>query len=1171
MNRADMWRTGFLVLIYGWCFACGDPAVAAEPPGSAPAWSLDSAYRQDNGLRARITLNGVWRLKFPDRKGVFCRRVPGAGPLFSIRDAAGKDLLGTLKGKEMLKTATAPCVLEREFTLPGAWKGRRVRIVFESMEGEGEILLDHKRMGFCWPEVPYALDLPAPYKFDKPYLLQVKCRGITGNVWLKSFVSARDSRINDSYLMTSVRKMQATLRAEGSGPATTRLRLVITDYGNARKVAKTVGPIAVKGDGKTWKAEFSFPWKDARLWSLAHPNLYRYFLEMLDGNGKVVDRIFPIRFGFREIWIKGGYFMLNRHRITLTMNIHTCLGQGVSGRNRYLGHTSSHYEKWKQIIAQHKMLGVNTMVFRGSANEDDSSLFRAADELGFFVSVHLHGQQRGDPQQMAVASIRQHRRDKDVRLIKMHRHYPCIPFYYLGNVHNTWDYEFKKLGENYDVEKLTGRMVKPETTLVSELDPARVAFAGGGGGKDQAVHSSMNYMHIDSDLQVHETWPAHWYRRRLKPLATYEMAEPSFIGNWYMRRDRSNWDRYHPFFLEISAIYFGEDVYLQEPRETVRKWLRAAQTKKNNVCAAWPKWEVACYKRVAKLCTRNVYRAWRTYGVNMGLFTQVRSYFAGKHVVFEPEPGDPRAPGMHPDRAMSLYEPLANQPPLNEVGVVAQKALSLLLMYIGGPDGDFTLKDRSYFAGETIRKAVVVLNDREQQAVVSGTWELVDHKGGKVAVGKLPRVTLQPGELAPAKIHIEFKAPPVKQRTGYVLNLRGSADAKGCLDDSFPITVFPRPQVPVLSDKLKIFLYDPIGDTRKMLDAAGIKYSLLGGTLPDPKTGLVVVGRNALRDKLNRRSFHKLLYDKMGYDFSVNVSNGMRVIVFEQAMENIWGLKTEQTRWRRAFIRAPGHPLLLGLGKGDFQYLRGYADLVAPDPDPPACKPGRVGADRTTEWGNDNVACTFSMLKPQLGAVRAIVDCGFDLQEAALLEAVGGKGRLLFCQLDVTNRYGRDPVSTILVNNIFAYMTTVAPPDPAVGKPIDLVREGWEDYDVKIRKCRGLFMADKPEGPISWGISAADLYFEGFVDVPAFIGKDNKRYLYGPVPGEKAFGHTLNRRKFKTRWQKMKIMIVRAALRINQGGSADTFPATSLQNDNEELYPMEWMQGFVSPYLYMNW
>ena len=137
--------------------------------------------------------------------------------------------------------------------------------------------------------------------------------------------------------------------------------------------------------------------------------------------------------------------------------------------------------------------------------------------------------------------------------------------------------------------------------------------------------------------------------------------------------------------------------------------------------------------------------------------------------------------------------------------------------------------------------------------------------------------------------------------------------------------------------------------------------------------------------------------------------------------------------------------MLQGLGEGDFLYLKGDSDLAEAYPDAPPGKAGRVATDRFSEWGDDNVVTTYTIIKPQLGAMRALVDCGFDLQETPLLEAAGGKGRLMFCQIDVTNRYGVDPVSTQLVNNLLSYMSSVQPPDPSAAKPLDLVREGWDD------------------------------------------------------------------------------------------------------------------------------
>jgi hypothetical protein len=368
---------------------------------------------------------------------------------------------------------------------------------------------------------------------------------------------------------------------------------------------------------------------------------------------------------------------------------------------------------------------------------------------------------------------------------------------------------------------------------------------------------------------------------------------------------------------------------------------------------------------------------------------------------------------------------------------------------------------------------------------------------------------------------------------------------------------------------MRLVLFDPVGDTKALLDKAGVKCEMVDKSLPEPGNSLFIVGRNALKEEENRRRLAGLALVQMSYDFRVNVSNGMRVLVFEQALDNLWGLNTEQSRWRRSFIRAPGHPVFDGLQEADFAYLKGESSLVDPYPGPPDPELSRIANDRYPEWGNDNVVTTYSIVRPQAGACRALLDCGFDLQETPLLEVAAGKGRMIFCQVDVTSRYGADPVSTRLVNNLLAYSASAKPPAGA-GTLTDLVREGWDDYglDVKVER---VFMVDKPEGEISWGISQADLYFQGHLDLPVLQGKDGKKYLYTRVKGGNAIAHLLNARHFNTKWQKMKAMVIRSALLANQGSSSDTYPTPFLQGNTEELYPMEWLEGFVHPYTLMQW
>ncbi|MCM8757402.1 MAG: hypothetical protein NC823_02850, partial [Candidatus Omnitrophica bacterium] len=368
---------------------------------------------------------------------------------------------------------------------------------------------------------------------------------------------------------------------------------------------------------------------------------------------------------------------------------------------------------------------------------------------------------------------------------------------------------------------------------------------------------------------------------------------------------------------------------------------------------------------------------------------------------------------------------------------------------------------------------------------------------------------------------------------------------------------------------MQVFVYDPVGDTSQMLKQAGVNFQLTIDNLPDPENGLLIVGRNCLKGQAGKL-FNRLVYRKMTYDFSTNVANGMRVLIFEQALDNIWGMKTEQARWRRTFVTAPGHPVFQGLEESDFLYLQGHGNLVDPYPEEPPATTDRIAGSRFPRWGLDNTVVTYSLVRPQLGAVRSLLSCGFDLQESALLEVAAGKGRMIFCQVDVTNRYGKDPVSTRLGNNLLNYLTSTPGPDPKLSKPVDLVREGGEDSPLPVKTER-VFMVDKPEGKISWGITRADLYFEGFLELPVMKSTDGKNYLYWQTPGQKVIFHTLNRRNFKTKWQRMKSLMVLAALTINQGGSSEIFPRPALQDDSEELYPLEWLEGFVHPYTLMQW
>jgi hypothetical protein len=79
--------------------------------------------------------------------------------------------------------------------------------------------------------------------------------------------------------------------------------------------------------------------------------------------------------------------------------------------------------------------------------------------------------------------------------------------------------------------------------------------------------------------------------------------------------------------------------------------------------------------------------------------------------------------------------------------------------------------------------------------------------------------------------------------------------------------------------------------------------------------------------------------------------------------------------------------------------------------------------------------------KPTIGDWRALVDGGFDLQYAPLMDWTIGSGRITFCQLDVTGRTVDDPVADDLVNCLVSRLGDVSPINPV--KPYAFGQKAW--------------------------------------------------------------------------------------------------------------------------------
>jgi len=76
--------------------------------------------------------------------------------------------------------------------------------------------------------------------------------------------------------------------------------------------------------------------------------------------------------------------------------------------------------------------------------------------------------------------------------------------------------------------------------------------------------------------------------------------------------------------------------------------------------------------------------------------------------------------------------------------------------------------------------------------------------------------------------------------------------------------------------------------------------------------------------------------------------------------------------------------------------------------------------ERVWRCSQQGVVASTLVEKPQVNGFLPLVDSGFDLRYTALWETREGAGRMLFCQLDVTDRIGLDPVADALLTNLIA-------------------------------------------------------------------------------------------------------------------------------------------------------
>jgi beta-galactosidase len=1057
----------------------GPEAKAAIPAAQAYAvvWDTAKAYREATATRERISVNGLWRwqpseatsevaptedwgyLRVPE---IWPGGRPGwTDPQFFFPNSGW--------GRTDFSDVTAAWYL-REITVPLQWSGRRITLSAEYLNSYAVVYLDGAKQGEmrfpggevdlttgCRPGQKQVLSIRvmamplsalmqsfensvAPPKAET----QVKRRGLLGDVSLDS--TPKGARITDVKVETSVRQWQITFDTQLAAlesEASYALRARISD--EERQVIEFTSPPFRLDELATGRIRVTENWRPEKLWDTCTPeNQYEVSLTLLDSTGKVLDTALPVRFGFREFWIDGRDFCLNGTRIYLAaVPLDNALGSAAMAS----------YQATRATLQWFKSFGINFVYTHNysclpGTHRTYEEVLRAADDEGVLVSFtqpHF-GDYDWSATDAATANGYAHDADFYVRVAQNH---PAIVCY--STSHNALGYADDMNPDMIDglVEprprwalRGAGHALQAEM-IIRRLDPSRFVYHHESG--NMGAMYTVNFYGNWIPIQEMSDWFEHWATFGVKPLFTCEYSVPmmwdwSMYRGWY--KGKREWGSavvpWEFCLAEWDAQSLGSRSYqITGPERENLRW----EAKQFRLGRVWHRWDYpypvgsqvfADRLRVFATYLTENFRAFRTWGVSatnswdypsFWEYPQGKKYDQVSNLKLDVDWEQLQRPGplpayvqMEEARHLLAFHSSDYKPTAAAEALIANDLP--LLAYIGGKEKVFTSKDHNFLPGETVEKQLIVINNSRTEVTADCEWSLdipqIIRGAKKFALlpGEQKRVPLMldlPGSLAPGQ---------------YALNATFKFSNGKIQEDTFTIDALPRPMA--LQTGGEVALFDPKGETAKLLDGMGVRWERVDASADVSGYDTLVIGKGAL-------TLHGAAPDLRA------VRDGLKVLIFEQTgevLEKRFGFRIAEYGLRWVFKRVPDHPILAGLEEENLCNWRGEATALPPrlnyDYSPryeysPTVKWAGIPVTRVWRCGNRGNVASALIEKPACGDFLPILDGGYALQYSPLLEHRAGKGVVLFCQMDVNGRTETDPAAELLARNILEYIAAWKP------------------------------------------------------------------------------------------------------------------------------------------------
>lgn len=1063
MGNEPWWKAmGICCVFFLVHSAVGQPREAQLAPDVNAVWDLSKAWRETTATRDQVCINGIWRWqpargnaeRVPSENwGYF--KVPGPWP---IAEDGAQRLYAHPSWRAAFSTTDAAWY-QRDIQVPKSWAGRRIAVYAEYVNSIATVYIDGKRMGginypagevdvtaACRPggkhllamrvvALPLQRVLMSYGNTDEAKLVKgaVSRRGLTGDVFLMS--TPAGPRIHDLKIDSSVRNWQIMfgIALEIQPGAAYRLRARILDNGKQVKLLET-NPFTTV-DLREGRYPFTARWKPEKLWDLHTPqNMYTAELSLLDSRGEPLDTYWPVRFGFREFEIRGRDFYLNGTRIFCSVVPFESANGGVY---------EATYEAARETLLFYKKMGINTLfthyykVAPGS-NSALEDILRAADDVGMLISLsqpHFADYDWDAPNGGGAKSYARHA----AFYVRMAQNHPSVVMY--STSHNATAYPEDmnpdQIGDatgnrNPATSKRADNALKAEAVLKS-LDRTRVIYHHSSGNLSQ-MYTSNFYLNF-VPVQERSDWFEHWSRNGLKPAFLVEYGPPlppswTMYRGWY-KGQRAFLEAIVPWELctaEWGSQFRGDAAFDLEDKEKANLRFEAAQGRagKPSSRSEYPHpfnssgFDVRNRVDVQAIYLKDNLRAFRTWELSG---TSGWSY--DRFYVIPDGAGQPdQRPKVDwntlqkPGYSIDLVRggPRMRDWVLNAAGHAYVDNNQPLLAYIGGKASRFTSKDHNFLAGQTVEKQIIIINNSRETVNCESTWSV----NLPQAAGGSRQLTVETGQIA--RLAVKAALPPGVKPGKYQLAAMVRFSSGETQKDTFEIDVLPPP--PRVNAAGRIALFDPKGETARVLEALGVRTSPVDANSTLSGYDILIVGKGALT------------LEGAAPDIG-SVAVGLKVIMFEQTadvLEKRFGFRVQEYGLRQVFARVPDHPLLEGLQNQHLHDWQGKATIYPPRLQyemRPQHGPSivRSGIQVTRPWRAGNWGNVASVLieKPAIGDFLPITDGGFSLQYSPLMVYREGKGLMLFCQMDVTGRSASDPAATRLVANILNYAARYTP------------------------------------------------------------------------------------------------------------------------------------------------